>query len=153
VKHSVKKTVKRLDKTHRKAKLSGQLQVTNVELSQTKFALTREFISLARHQNDAVHLDDALTVLASMNKTHSMENAMYEHVDLQSEVAELFLSIGRQKNSRTLLEKAKKAYRTAITLASLTGDDAMRETLRQNYRITLSLLGDKPQSPSLFKVA
>jgi len=161
VKVPVKNFVKRPVKSHtrqratfnKREELSRELRVTHVEITNAKFELVREYISLARQTNDAAHLDDALGVLSKMNRSFSMESAVFEHVELQSNVAEAYLRIGRKTNNKLTLEKAKHAYRAAITLASLTGDDALREELRQNYRITLSLLGDKPQSPSLFKVA
>ena len=145
--------MKDLNKSEETFDLSAELRSTNSEIAQAKFELVRGYISLARQENNAAHLDDALGVLSDMNKTHSIESAMRVHVELQSEVAETFLRIGREKSNRLTLEKAKHAYRAAITLASITGDDRLRENLRQNYRMTLSLLGDKPQSPSLFKVA
>jgi len=153
MKNSIEKSGKIPMKSLKRAKLSEQLQATHVEITQVKFDLVREYITLARQENDAVHLDEALHVLSTMNKYFSLESTVLEHVELQSAVAEAFLRIGRKTENRLTLEKAKHAYRAAITLASITGDDRLREELRQNYRITLSLLGDKPQSPSLFKVA
>ena len=153
MKNSIEKSGKIPMKSLKRAKLSEQLQATHVEITQVKFDLVREYITLARQENDAVHLDEALHVLSTMNKYFSLESTVLEHVELQSAVAEAFLRIARKTENRLTLEKAKHAYRAAITLASITGDDRLREELRQNYRITLSLLGDKPQSPSLFKVA
>jgi len=149
----MKNSTKKLTKSQKRHDLSSQLSATNSDIVETRFELVRKYIALARAENDAAHLDDALGVLSDMNKSHSMESALRVHVELQSQVAETFLRIGRSKSNRLTLEKAKHAYRAAITLASITGDDPVRENLRQNYRITLSLLGDKPQSPSLFKVA
>jgi len=145
--------VKKRTNPTKRANLSSQLHETNSDIAQAKFELVRQFITLARQENEAKHLDEALGVLSGMNKSHSMESTMRSHVELQSAVAETFLDIGREEKNRLTLEKAKHAYRAAITLASILGDDSLRENLRQNYRITLSLLGDKPQSPSLFKVA
>ncbi|MEP1230006.1 MAG: hypothetical protein ABJG88_04970 [Litorimonas sp.] len=153
MKFPVKTTAKKSENFDKHEKLSKDLKATYMEINQAKFDLVREYVSLAEKENQAEHLDAALGVLSAMNKSFSMESAMAEHVELQSSVAEMYMRLGRTANNRLTLEKAKHAYRAAITLASVTGDEALREELRQNYRITLSLLGDKPQSPSLFKVA
>ena len=63
------------------------------------------------------------------------------------------LTLGRQTGDRDALVSARDAYRGAITLASLLSDETLREDLRVNYKLTLTLLGDRPRSPSLFKVA
>ncbi len=140
-------------KFRKKAKLSEKLETTGAEITQVKFDLIREFISLARQENEAVHLDDALAVLSAMTQSLSMESTVHDHVILQSEIAATFLRIGRKTNDQKILVKAKHAHRSAITLASISGNDALREELRKNYRFTLSLLGDKPKNVSLFKVA
>lgn len=141
------------NKSQNRAKLAEQLHDTTSEIVRTKFELVREYVSLADMETSASHLDAALDVLSSLNATTLMENALSEYVEVQSHVAAGFLRIGRKTKNRLTLEKAKHAYRGAITLASVLGDDDMRQALRQNYRTTLSLLGDKPQNPSLFKVA
>ena len=153
IKKPLKHSVKKQSKSQVKANLSAQLQETNDDLVQVKTDLVRQYITLATHEVDAAHLNAALDVLSAINKSHSLDSIALAHVELQSEVALAFLYIGRKTNNKLTLEKAKHAFRAAITLASITGNDKLREELRQNYRLTLSLLGDKPQSPSLFKVA
>lgn len=145
----------KLTKSHAKAKanLTSKLKETNNTIVQVKLDLVRQYIALARQEVDASHLNAALDALSAINTSHSMDSIALAHVELQSDVAQAFLFIGRKKNNRLTLEKAKHAFRAAITLASIIGNDPLREELRQNYRMTLSLLGDKPQSPSLFKVA
>ena len=61
--------------------------------------------------------------------------------------------MGRANHDNEALEHAIEAYRGAITLASLLGDDVMRRDLKKNYAIARSLLGDQAKTQSLFKVA
>ena len=145
--------MKKLINARKRKALTKQLNNTNQELSQAKYDLIEEYVSLARQEMNLAPLNTALEVLASINVNPALGHSAHTHVSLQSEVAKTFMQIGRKTNNRLALEKSKHAYRAAITLSSVIGDEALREDLRENYRIVLSILGDKAPNPSLFKVA
>jgi len=137
----------------KKTKLQSQLKDVNAELGELNRALAAQMIMLATQTGDTEPLKDAVEALRSARAYYSFETCPREHADIQQALADTLLTIGRSNNDKAALEKAKQSYRGAITLASMLGDDVMREDLRSNYKLTLSLLGQHKPAASLFRVA
>jgi hypothetical protein len=110
-------------------------------------------ITLATQTGETKPLQDAVEALRSARAYYSFETCPREHAEIQQALADTLLTLGRSEGDKAVLEKAKQAYRGAITLASMLSDDVMREDLRVNYKLTLSLLGQHKRTSSLFKVA
>ena len=135
------------------ADLQIALRQTDEQLGQLNWELAKELTTLAEQSNDPAPLIQALDALRSATRYYTFENAPREHALIQQSIADTLLTLGRQTGDREALMTARDAYRGAITLASLLSDESLREDLRVNYKLTQTLLGDRPRSPSLFRVA
>ena len=144
----MRKTAKR-----QKADLQIALARTDAQLGKLNWELAVELTRLAEATNDPAPLMQAVSALRSAVRYYSFEDAPREHAVIQQGIADTLLSLGRRTGDRTALEAARDAYRGAITLASLLSDDRLREDLRVNYKLTLTLLGDRPRNQSLFSAA
>ena len=140
-------------KRHQAADLKVALRDTDRELGQLNWELATELATLAEQTNDPAPLIKAVEALRSATRYYTFENAPREHATIQRSIADTLLTLGRKTGDREALKSARNAYRAAITLASLLSDEALREDLRVNYKLTQTLLGDRPDNPSLFKVA
>ena len=135
------------------ADLQIALRQTDEQLGQLNWELAKELTTLAEQSNDPAPLIQAVDALRSATRYYTFENAPREHALIQQSIADTLLTLGRQTGDREALMTARDAYRGAITLASLLSDESLREDLRVNYKLTQTLLGDRPRSPSLFRVA
>ena len=143
----------RKSRQRQNADLQVALRQTDEQLGQLNWELAVELTRLSEQTNDPAPLMQAVEALRSATRHYSFENAPREHAEIQQGIADTLLTLGRQTGDRDALESARDAYRGAITLASLLSDEKLREDLRVNYKLTQTLLGDRPQSPSLFNVA
>jgi hypothetical protein len=140
-------------KTRQKANLEIALRKTDEQLGQLNWELATELSRLAEQTNDPAPLMQAVDALRSAKRYYSFEDMPREHATIQQTIADTLLKLGRQTGDRDALTSARDAYRGAITLASLLSDETLREDLRTNYKLTQTLLGDRPRSQSLFNVA
>ncbi|MEL7232675.1 MAG: hypothetical protein AAGJ85_09215 [Pseudomonadota bacterium] len=145
--------MRKRSKIRQKADLEIALRKTDEQLGQLNWELAMELTKLAAQTNDPAPLMQAVDALRSAKRYYSFENMPREHAVIQQSIADTLLKLGRQTGDRDALTSARDAYRGAITLASLLSDDALREDLRNNYKLTQTLLGDRPRSQSLFNVA
>ena len=123
------------------------------ELGQLNWDLAQELTQLAARSNDPAPLMQAVNALRSAKRYYTFENAPLEHALIQQAIADCLLTLGRRTGDKEALKTARDAYRGAITLASLLSDDSLREDLRQNYKLTQTLLGVRPPVRSLFTAA
>lgn len=142
-----------IDNRREVADLQIQLRDTDRELGQLNWNLARELITLAEQSKEAEPLIQAVEALRSATRYYSFEYAPREHALIQKAIADTLLTLGQTTGDRDALTTARDAYRGAITLASLLSDEELRESLRISYKVTLDLLGYRPQKPSLFRVA
>lgn len=141
-------------KLHKRSSLQSKLSKTNLELGQLNRALASKMIALATQTGEMGPLEEAVAALRSAQSCYSVDSCPYERVEVQQALADTLLIIGRFRKDKKRLESAKQAYRSAITLASMLGDEVLREDLRSNYKLTLSLLGaSSVPGKTLFNVA
>lgn len=143
----------RKKKTKRREELVQELRETDTALAGLNRELATQMILLAKQTGETQPLIDAVNALRTAQSLYDNDSQPFESAQVQQALADTLLMLGRKANDRNALESARDAYRGAITLASVLGDDVLREDLRTNYRLTLSLLGHRPQRASLFKVA
>ncbi len=110
-------------------------------------------VLLASQTGDSAPLIQAVTALRSAEQLYSIESTPRENAEVQQALADTLLTLGRTNDDQEALIHAIEAYRGAITLASLIGDNDMRRDLKQNYSTAKALLGDGAKTQSLFKVA
>ena len=141
-------------KLDKRSKIKSKLTKTNLELGQLNRALASQMITLAAQTGETEPLEEAVKALRSAQSCYSVDTCPYERAEIQQALADTLLTIGKSRKDEKILESARQAYRSAITLASMLGDEVMREDLRNNYKLTLSLMGASPTArKSLFKVA
>ena len=136
-----------------KLALKRDLKKTNNALAQLNRELANQMILLASQTGDTAPLIQAVSALRSAEKLYSIDSTPRENAEVQQALADTLLTIGRTNHDSEALEHAVEAYRGAITLASLIGDEAMRRDLKNNYSTAKALLGDRVKTQSLFKVA
>ncbi len=133
--------------------LQSQLDQTNSNLGELNRELAAHMIQLAGQTGDTAPLIDAVQALRKAKTYYKVETAPQESVEIQQAIADTLLALGRKNEDRDALESALEAYRSAITLASLIGDEDRRQDLKINYKLATNFLGQHRPTPSLFKVA
>jgi len=136
-----------------KLDLKRDLKKTNNALALLNRELASQMVLLASQTGDSAPLIQAVRALRSAEKLYSIETAPRENAEVQQALADTLLTLGRANQDIEALEHAVTAYRGAITLASMLGDNALRRDLKKNYGLAKSLLGEQAKTQSLFKVA
>jgi len=148
VKHVLKRFASKKKNT-----LEEELADTDAKLALMKAQLAAQMVKLAGQTLDLAPLEKAEEAIASARRYYAFENTPVEIGLVQSALGDMLLKLGREKSDKKAISRAREAYRTAITLASMHGDDDRRSELRDKVKIAESLLGQRPAVPSLFKVA
>ena len=134
-------------------KLRAQLAQTDARLALAKAELAAQMIKLAGQTSDLAPLKQAEEALSSARNFYTFENTPVEIGMVQVAIGDMLVKLGREKSDKSAFLRAKTAYRAAITLASLHGDDALRKDLRNKMKLVEALLGTGPKTPSLFRAA
>lgn len=137
----------------KKSKLDAQLADTDAKLALLNAQLAAQMVKLAGQTNDLGPLAQAEEALSATRRYYEYENTPVEICLVQVALGDMLIRLGRLKNDKPAFERAQTAYRTAITLASMQGNEALRRDLREKMKIADSFLGKRPKTPSLFKVA
>jgi len=133
--------------------LNLRLNKVNSQLGELNRELAAQMIKLAAQTGDTTSLIEAVQALKKAKTYYQFENAPAESMEVQQALADTLLSLGKKANDKEALSSAIQAYRNAITLASLIGDEGRRSELKSNYKATQKLLGSHQETQSLFKVA
>ena len=136
-----------------KLDLKRSLKKTNNQLAQLNRELAGQMTLLASQTGDTAPLIQAVKTLRSVEELYSIESTPRENAEVQQALGDTLLKLGRANHDTEALGHAVEAYRGAITIASLIGDEAMRKTLKKNYGLARSLLGDRAKTQSLFSAA
>jgi len=139
--------------TSNKLDLKRSLKKTNNKLAKLNRELAEQMVLLASQTGDTQPLIQAVTSLRSAQELYSIDNTPRENAEVQQALADTLLKLGRANHDTEALSYAVDAYRGAITIASLIGDEAMRKTLKKNYGLARALLGDRAKTQSLFSAA
>lgn len=134
-------------------KLKAQIAIADARLALTKAEIAAQLIKLAGQTSDVALLKEADESLTIAREFFGFENAPIEICLVQVALGDMFFTLGRKASDRGVMIQAKAAYRTAITMASLQGDEALRTDLRAKVKLVDSLLGQGPKTPSLFRAA
>ena len=140
-------------KRKKQVKLESQLADTDARLALMKAQLAAELIKLAGQTSDLAPLKQAEEAISSARNFYTFEDTPVEIGLVQVALGDMLFKLGREKSDKSAIARAKTAYRAAITLASLHGDDKLRKDLRDKVKLADSLLGKGPKTPSLFRAA
>lgn len=123
--------------------LRRDLKETTLELASLNRELAGQMIILASQTGDTAPLIQAVDALRSAQGYYSGESTPRENAEVQQALGDTLLTLGRANDDVEALENAIKAYRGAITLASLMGDDLLRRNIKRNYGLARNLLGNR----------
>ena len=143
----------RFFKRHRNDNLDDQLANTDARLALMNAQLAAEMVKLAGQTDDLAPLKQAEEALSSARTYYTFETTPVEICMVQTALGDMLLKLGKNKSDKTAIARARVAFRAAITLASLHGDDTQRADLRDKIKLAESLMGHRQQTPSLFRVA
>lgn len=136
-----------------KLDLKRSLKKTNNQLAKLNRELAGQMVLLASQTGDTQPLIQAVTALRGAQELYSVDNTPRENAEVQQALGDTLLKLGRANHDAEALGHAVEAYRGAITIASLIGDEAMRKDLKKNYGLARALLGDRAKLQSLFSAA
>lgn len=140
-------------KRDRKNDLQAKLDRTTSQLGELNRELASQMIKLAAQTNDTAPLIQAVDALNKAKTYYKIESAPKEALIVQCALADTLLKLGQKNQDKAALESSLEAYRRAITLASLVGDETRRQDLKVNYKLAQTLTGHHKKTSSLFKVA
>jgi hypothetical protein len=133
--------------------LDAKLANTDARLALLKIELAAQMVKLAKQTEDLAPLIQAEEALSAARNYYSADTIPVELNMVQVALGDTLLKLGREQSDKDSIARAKTAFRDAITLASLHGDDALREDLRAKIKLADSLLGHRPRTPPLFRAA
>jgi len=143
---------KRLKKRKRET-LQDELANTDAKLALLNAQLAAQMVKLAGQTNDLGPLSQAEEALSATRRYYEYEDTPAEICMVQVALGDMFVRLGQKQNEKAAFGRAKIAYRTAITLASMQGNDPMRREIRDKMKVVESLLGRSQKTPSLFNAA
>ena len=123
--------------------LKRDLKAVTNELAQLNRELANQTILLASQTGNTEPLIEAVEALRTARELYSVENAPRENAEVQQALADTLLTLAREKDDVKALMASIDAYRGAITLASMLGDEQMCQNLRKNYARARNLLGNR----------
>ena len=105
------------------------------ELAVLNRELASQMVLLASQTGDARPLIGAVEALRRVEGYYSTAGDPRAKLETQEALATTLLALGRGNGDGDALAHAVVAFRSAITLASLLGDDAARRRLREGYAV------------------
>lgn len=129
-----------------KADLQQEYKQTTRELAGLNRELASQMILLASQTGDTDPLMHAVEALRTADELYSVDVNLRENAEVRQALADTLLTLGRTKNDKNILENAIAAYREAITIASLLGDQSLRRALKRNYGHARNLLAEIGQN-------
>ena len=123
--------------------LEEKLGSVSRELAVLNRELASQMVMLASQTGDARPLIGAVEALRKVEGYYSTAGDPRAKLETQEALADTLLALGRSNGDADALHHALLAYRSAITLASLLGDDTARRRLRANYAAAQANSGDR----------
>jgi len=117
------------------------LRETNSQLATLNRELAGRLIYLAAQTEDVQSIVESVQLLSTAISLYTQTTTPPSHGELQKALGDLLLKIGRKEGRKDALEHAAIAYRGAITVASMLGENKLRAAAKKNYATTQSLLG------------
>ena len=123
--------------------LKRDLKSVTQELAGLNRELASQTILLASQTGETAPLIEAVTALRNAQELYSLDAAPRENAEVQQALGDTLLTLGRANDDIEALKASIEAYRGAITLASMLGDEPMRRSLKKNYARARNLLGGR----------
>lgn len=102
--------------------------------------LASQMILLASQTGDTKPLIQAVGALRASDEHYTADATPIENAEIRQSLADTLLTLGRSQDDMEALEHAVTAYRDAITLASMLGNERLRAALKRNYTTARNLI-------------
>lgn len=129
-------------------KLRRELSETNEALAILNRELVGKMIALAATTGDAAPLIEAVQNMSRTENLYTPSNTNIAHAEIQKALGDTLFKLARKENDPASLEYAIKAYRGAITLASMLGETKLRSAAKKNCLLAENLLQGDVKSAS-----
>lgn len=139
--------------SRKKLNLKREYKTTTRELALLNRELASQMILLASQTGDTEPLIQAVEALRAADEHYSADATPRENAEVRQAIADTLLTVGRAKNDLSALRHAVSAYRDAITLASMLGDQKLRKALKRNYGVARNLVGQHSTQASILGAA
>jgi hypothetical protein len=123
--------------------LSAKLGEVTHQLAGLNRELASQLVLLASQTGDTAPLMGAVRALRKVQAYYAQGEAPRENAEVHEALADTLFKLGRARGDIEALQHAVISYRSAITLASLLGEDKWRRRLRRNYNAVLAEIGDR----------
>lgn len=110
------------------------LKATSKHISRLNHELAIQMLKLASQTGDVDALIQSAKILRKSQDQFSPENTTQESADVQMILASTLHKIAKANQDIDVLDQALAEYRTTITLASVTNNDALRVRARKDYK-------------------
>lgn len=120
--------------------LEAKLSRVTQQLAGLNRELASQMVLLADQTGDTAPLVGAVKALRKVQSYYSADQAPRETAEVHAALADALFALGRARHDTEALAHSVEAYRSAITLISLIGDDGWRRDLRMKYRDAQSAL-------------
>lgn len=124
------------------------LKQASRELAKLNRELATQMIVLASQTGDVNALVRSADMLRQSRERFGPENTPQENAEIHLILASTLHQIARTKGDAETLETAIVEYRHAITLASVTNNQALRARIRKDYKRAQELLREIGQDVS-----
>ena len=129
------------------------LKAVSKELSRVNRELATQMIVLASETGDVNALIQSAKMLRKSHDQFGPENTAQESAEVHMILASTLHKIAKTNQDADVLDQAISEYRTTITLASVTSNDALRARARKDYKSARALAQDMAQIVSRKKSA
>lgn len=125
--------------------LEARLRQVSRDLVTLNRELASQMILLSEQTDDPALLMKAVEALRKVQVSVSGGDDPRETADVHHALARALYALGRRRGDREALSASIDAFRAAITLASLLGDDDLRLDIRAEYDIARASLSNAPK--------
>ena len=132
-----------------KLDLKRDLKSVTHELVGLNRQLASKMILLASQTGETAPLFQAVDALKAVQEIYPTDGAPQENAKIHQSLADALLRLGRANGDMTAIKMSIGVYRSAISLASMLGDEAMRQALKKNYLVARNLVGKYPTGSKL----
>jgi len=132
-----------------KLDLKRDLKSVTHELVGLNRQLASKMILLASQTGEIEPLLQAVEALKTAQDIYPADGAPQENAEIHKILAEALLRLGRENGDMAAVEKSIEVYRSAISLASMLGDDEMRKGLKKDYLTACKIINKNAPDPTL----
>ena len=125
---------------NKKFGLKKDLNSVTTQLAGLNVELAEQMILLASQTGDTAPLIGAVSALRKAQDVYTAESVPAKNAQVQKALGDTLLTLGRESSDIDALDSSVEAYRSAITLASMLGDEPMRRDAKKNYAVARRLL-------------